>query len=103
MPFEPRDHRISLEAAAAQTRRYRESAGPSATKGGAFRREAFEEILKQPGCTAIRFYYGVNDKGEPSLVLVGVGQDDNDMVDGALMDIIIPCPPVCGDGNSLNS
>jgi hypothetical protein len=103
MPFEPRDHRISLEAAAAQTRRYRESAGPNVTKGGAFRREAFEEILKQPGCTGIRFYYGVNDKGEPGLVLVGVGTDDNDMVNGALMDIIFPCPPLCGDGNSLNS
>ena len=103
MPFEPRDHRISLEAAAAQTRRFRESAGPTAVKGGAFRREAFEEILKQPGCTGIRFYYGVDDKGEPSLVLVGVGQDDNDMVNGALMDLIVPCPPICGDGNSLNS
>jgi hypothetical protein len=53
--------------------------------------------------TLIRFYYGVNDKGEPSLVLVGVGKDDNDMVDGALMDIIIHCPPFCGDGNSLNT
>jgi hypothetical protein len=103
MPFEPRNHRISLEVAAAQTRRYRESAGPSATKGGAFRREAFEEILKQSGCTGIRFYYGVDDKGEPSLVLVGVGSDDNDMVNGALMDAIFPCPPFCGDGNSLNS
>jgi hypothetical protein len=103
MPFEPRDHRISLEAAAAQTRRFRESAGPTAVKGGAFRREAFEEILKQPGCTGIRLYYGVDDKGEPSLVLVGVGQDDNDMVDGALIDTIFPCPPFCGDGNSLNS
>jgi hypothetical protein len=103
MPFEPRDHRISLEAAAAQTRRYRESAGPSATKGGAFRREAFEEILKQPGCTGIRFYYGVNDKGEQSLVLVGVDSKDNDMTGGALMDIIFQCPPFCGDGNTLNS
>jgi hypothetical protein len=103
MPFEPRNHRISLEAAAAQTRRYRESAGPAAAKGGAFRREAFDEILKQPGCTGIRFYYGVDDKGERSLVLVGVGSDDNDMVKGALMDIIFTCPPFCGDGNNLNS
>ena len=102
MPFESRDHRIPLEVAAAQTRRFRESAGPSAVKGGAFRREAFEEILKQPGCTGIRFYYGVDDKGAPSLVLVGVDSDDNDMVNGAVMDIIYPCPPFCGDGNSLN-
>jgi hypothetical protein len=103
MALEPRDHRISLAAAAAQTRRYRESEEPSAAKGGAFGREAFEAILKQPGCTGIRFYYGIDDKGEPSLVLVGIGADDNDMVDGELMDVIFPCPPYCGEGNSLNS
>jgi len=103
MPLEPRDHRISLEAASVQTRRHRESMGAGGTKGGAFRREALDEILRQPGCVGIRFYYGVNDKGEPSLVLVGVGDDDNDMMQGALMDTIFPCPPFCGDGNSLNS
>ena len=98
MAFPPnRDHKITLEAARALTRRYRSKAGPEAVKGGMFPRDVFETLLAQPGCAAIRFYYGEAENGAPELVLVGVDVDGNDMTSASLFDLSLPCPPYCGD------
>ena len=100
MPLpDPKSRRIPLDEAAAMTRRYRESMH----KGWMFLRKDLDELLAQPGCAGMRFYYGLNDKGENGLVMVGVDRDGNDMVKGVLLDDGFPCPIWCGDGNSLNS
>lgn len=92
-------HRIPLEEAAAMTRRYREGMH----KGGLFLRADVDALLGQKGCSGLRFYYGLGVNGEDTLILVGVDQEGNDMVNGVLIDTSFPCPPFCGDGNSLNS
>lgn len=102
MAEEPRNFNISLAAAAALTKRARESRA-GLEKGGSFSREAVESVLKQPGCTGLRFYYGRHADGREALVLVGVDAKGNDMTGGVMIEDHWPCPPFCGDGNSLNS
>ena len=95
----PKGHRIPLSEAAEQTKRYRDSM----SKGGLFLRGELDDLLAQPGCSGLRFYYGRDKDGMDTLILVGVDKDGNDIVNGVLLDLHFPCPPVCGGGNQLNS
>jgi hypothetical protein len=95
----PKGHGIPLSEAATQTKRSRDSSH----KGGMFLRKELDDLLAQPGCSGVRFYYGLDANGQDSLILVGVDKDGNDMVNGVLIDGSFPCPPFCGGGNSLNS
>ena len=98
MAFPPnRDHKITLEAARALTRRYRKRAGQGAVRGCMFPREVFEALLHEPGCVAIRAYFAETENGALDLVLVGVDVDGNDMTSATLYDGSFPCPPYCGD------
>lgn len=96
---DPRSHRISVADAAAQTRRYREGQ----QKGGFFLRKELDELLAQPGCSGLRYYYGRKVDGQESLLLVGVDKDGNDLVQGIIMEESFLCPPICGSANALNS
>lgn len=99
MPFPPkRDHTIPRAAAAALTRRYRETAGEGAQLATMFPRDVYERILAQPGCAGIRAYEGRSEQGERQTVLVGVDKDGKDMLNGVLAEFTLPCPPYCGGG-----
>jgi hypothetical protein len=103
MAFPPRqDHAITLEAAAALTRRYRETAGPGAQRAAMFPRAVFEALLALPGCAGIRIYNGQSEKGTRESILVGVDGEGNDMTSATLFDYGLPCPPYCGGGDVLN-
>lgn len=94
----PRNHKITIgEARALMAKR------PTGltTRGGYFPREAIDAILKQPGCTGIRFYYGTNTDGSPALVLVGMDASSADLTDGEIIDTHYPCPPFCDTGSAL--
>ena len=95
----PKSHGISLSDAAAQTKR----ANDGKLKGGLFLRKELDALLAQPGCSGVRYYYGVDANGADSLILVGVDKEGNDMVNGVMMNTPFPCPPFCGAANSLNS
>ena len=97
------DHRISLEAAAAQTRRYRQGGKLRSGDCGAFLGPQVQELLAQPGCVGMRIYKGRNDECMDSSVLVGVDGDGNDMVEGVLLEFEVRCPPICADINPLNN
>ncbi len=99
----PKDHRIPLEAAAAQTKSHRDSAGKDAVKGGLFLRKSVDELLAQPGVAGVRFYFGRNATNAPTVILAGVDQAGNDLVNGVLLDEHFYCPPFCGTANPLNS
>ncbi len=102
MALPPRDHRISLAAAAALTRRHRE-AKVSTEKSGAFHKDQVLELLGQPGCVALRIYYGRNAVGAPALILTGVDSSDSDITGGTILEEHMPCPPFCGGDNPLNT
>ena|ERR1041385_5692271 len=97
------DQRISLDEAADMTKRYRNSVAAGSRKGGFFGRDGIETILAQEGCVGIRYYNGINSRGEPVIILVGADANENDMTTGQLLEFAIPCPTQCGANNSLNS
>jgi len=96
------DHSITLADAAVLTKKYRDSVPDGSRKGGFFGRAALEAILAQDTCVGIRYYHGINDRDEPVLVLVGADRDENDLYNGALAEIAMPCPTLCSTNNPLN-
>ncbi|HZG00437.1 MAG TPA: hypothetical protein VEY71_05505 [Chitinophagales bacterium] len=97
------DHGIELPDAAAMTKRYR-SRHPNGTKGGFFGRAAVEEILGQPDVVGIRYYFAYDaDSDVLRVILVGVRENADDVYTGALAEISVVCPDVCGVNNPLNS
>ena len=99
------DHHITLDAAAAITAAYRVSAEGKAGRavlGGVFGRGIIDQILAQPGCVGLRYYYGIDKSSAPVLVLVGVTADNNDIWQGTLAEVAYPCPPICPMPNPLN-
>lgn len=99
----PQNHQISLVDAKRYIQNYRNNPTPDPSiKGGVFNREIFDTILIQPGCTGIRYYYAKMDDGTPTIVVVGVDANGNDMEGGIIGEFTTPCPPYC-DGNSTLS
>ncbi|MBN1153388.1 hypothetical protein JXB12_00555 [candidate division KSB1 bacterium] len=82
------DHRISLEEAKQLMRNYTAQA-VSPVKGGFFSRDALIELLDQQKCIGLRYYYGTDDDGTPTLVLVGVDEQEDDMA-GIILEKSIP-------------
>jgi hypothetical protein len=104
MPFpEPNSHDISLPEAAEFTRSYRDSVPAGSILGGLFNAEAVQNILRQPGCAGLRYYYGRNTSGKPVLILVGVTAENEDIYNGVLAEMSWPCPDYCSSANPLNS
>ncbi|HLK96341.1 MAG TPA: hypothetical protein VK364_01105 [Hymenobacter sp.] len=97
-------HDVTLNDAAAMTKRYRD-ASINPIKGGFFGRDAIEAILAQTDCVGMRFYFALDDAQEPKMtvVLVGTKANEDDIVSGRIMDTAIPCPNRCGANNKLNS
>lgn len=101
MPLPPKkDHRITLPEAAELARGHR-NANAGEPKAHLFHREAFDQLLAQPGCQAIRIYRGRGKGGEHHLVMVGVDSTGADMTSGAVMERCDPCPPDCDPASAL--
>jgi hypothetical protein len=96
------DHTINPTAAAAFTKTYRD-ANPGKIIGGYFTRDCFDSILAQTGCAGIRYYYALNTSLEPCIVVTGVDVSGNDLCNGVLIEMSIPCPNMCSTANFLNS
>lgn len=96
-------HQISLEDAARLTFNYRSRKAPGQPHGGFFGKAALQRVLSQPGCTGIRFWFGVSEDSIRNLVMLGVNQYGMDMFHGALLEMSSLCPPLCDKANPLNS
>lgn len=94
-----KSHRVALDEAAAQAKRARDGG----IKGGYFHRKDLDDLLAQPGCVGIRYYYGRKGDGQDTLIVVGVDKEGNDMTQGVVMEDSFWCPPFCGSANTLNS
>lgn len=97
------NHRVTLAEASRLTRNFREGLDPAGIKGGYFGRNIIEAILSQPGCAGIRMYFAITDEWTPTLVLVGVLPNGNDMFEGVLGEDTLPCPPYCPEANPLTT
>jgi hypothetical protein len=100
-PLPPeRDHRITLAAAVDLTHRHQRE-HPDEGAAGYFFRAAFDVILAQVGCAAIRIYRGKAADGSRHFVLVGATANGRDISEGAVMEQDWPCPPFCAVGSPL--
>jgi hypothetical protein len=96
------DHTIPLQEASEWTANYR-NANHNQTRAHLFGQESVNAVLQQAGCVGIRIYYAITVTGEKELVIVGVDANQNDLVNGIILDRSFHCPPECGNTNSLNS
>jgi hypothetical protein len=71
--------KISHETAAEFILSY-DKAYPDDIKWFSMGKNVLEQILAQPGCAGIRFYNGINEKGQKTLVYVGMDCDGKDIV-----------------------
>jgi len=94
---------ITLVAASKYTRNFRQRADAGAIKAGLFWKEYVQKLLDQPNCVAMRYYHAVDEKDYPVIVLIGVDSDGNDITNGTILEIGLPCPPFCSNINQLNS
>ncbi len=93
---------ITIAEASTMTLNFR-TTNPNGVKGHFLGKELLDNILAQPECVGLRIYYALNAKGGKELVVVGVDNQENDIISGIIADRTIHCPPNCGTSNPLNS
>jgi hypothetical protein len=101
MSIPTRSHSISLAQAAELTRRHREQ-NPDQEKAGSFHADQVRELLAQPGVAGLRYYHGLNEDGSYAIILVGQNERMEDLVEGVMLELHFPCPPICAQPNMLN-
>ena len=94
---------ITLVTASGWTVNYRNQMSNSDLKGHFFGKDHYIKILAQTGCVGIRNYHGIDDDGKKVLIMVGVDEFENDLVDGIIVEKAVGCPKSCGRANDLNS
>ena len=61
----------------------------------AYHRDIFDKILADERCVGIRFYPGIDDKGEVTLLYCGFDAKGNNILQGTIGDLPYRCPPFC--------
>ena len=102
------DNLITLDQAVAMTSLYRqekENILAEAYKGNnllciceTFTREAFDTLLGEEACTAVRIYYGMSDDLQIHAIAVGVNSDNEDILPNSNLANMSDPPPVIEDG-----
>lgn len=116
-------HIISLQEAIAMTDRYRQNRETIIdsqyqnqnilASSESFDRAPFDSLLEQDGCTGLRIYYGMDENLKVHAIIVGVNENDEDMVSASasllndpediLIDKGVRCPEICPPESPLNS
>lgn len=94
---------ITLVTASAWTENYRNKMSLGDPLGHFFGKNNYTKILAQIGCVGIRNYHGIDDDGNKVLIMVGVDENEDDMVNGVIVEKALRCPTYCGRSNDLNS
>lgn len=96
------DQQIDATTAEQLTKNYRLE-NPGQTLGHYFSKRTLHAVLDNPNCVGARIYYAATENGEKELVIVGVDQNENDLISGFLGDRTFKSPPHKGAANFLNS
>jgi len=89
-------HLISLEEATLLTHSYQNSViSLGQTISAKFDSSSISMLLSQPNCTGVRIYLGLNVNDEITPVIVGIDANNNDLVNGIILDRGELCPPHC--------
>lgn len=111
-------HFISLSTAVDMTTLYRQDRETILATGyknqnilpkcETFDRAAFDAVLAQSGCEAIRIYYGMDSNNKVHAVIVGVNDSDEDIIfpntdNSKIIETGTRCPDNCPPTSDLNS
>lgn len=93
-----RDHRITQEEAAGLVKAFQAGAKAGDHRATVFNRSAFEQLLAQPEAAGIRIYRAMHADGPPTLVMVAVDTEGQDVATSGSVFIQkgTDCPPNCG-------
>jgi hypothetical protein len=97
------DHDIPLSTAAEWTANYRASAGSNATIAHFFGKDAVKALLEQQNAVGMRLYYALDGDGNKQMIITAVDSDGNDLYEGDLLEMSLPCPENCSAANPLNT
>jgi hypothetical protein len=74
-------------------------------------RKQIDAILNTPNAVNIRIYFGMDEKMNNHLMMVGVDKEGNDLLpttsktegegEGEVYNLALPCPPTCSRGGGL--
>ena len=90
-----------LATAAEWTANYRNQMTEGEPKAHFFGMNIIKDILAQSGCVGIRCYYALDEKGVQQMIMVGADKDENDLYNGIIAEVSLPCPPFCPNGSPL--
>lgn len=94
---------VTLREASGWTANYRATIASGEIIAHFFGTDKIKAILDQSDCVGIRIYYGIDENGKKNLILVGAKANEDDMVDGLILERAFTCPPKCATSNVLNS
>jgi hypothetical protein len=94
---------VTLAEASGWTANYRKTIPAGEIIAQFFGKNQLLKILNQKGCIGVRFYYGIGDDGIKNIIAVGATSNQNDMIEGIILEYALKCPPYCSVSNSLNS
>ena len=94
--------KVTLAEAAVWTSGYRRTISQGEIIAHFFGKDKLNDILSQPGCMGVRMYHGL-ENNKKNLVLVGADANENDMVNGVILEHSSTCPSNCSSANPLNS
>lgn len=95
------NHKVSEREGRELIQNFREEISGGSVVGGFFGKNALVNLLTQPGVVGIRAYFGKEQNGTSTLVLFGVNEHGDDVVEGvAPLASWFPCPPFCPQGDT---
>lgn len=95
-------HFISLQEAETMTHAYQEAPEfQGLTIAGCMDKEAYQDLMNQPGCVSVRTYFALDENSILTIVVVGVDANGEDMTSGILLERAQPCPHHCPKNSSL--
>ena len=99
------DFKITLEEALKWIKNWRTNIPKEPAKAHLIEKQALLDVMEPSDVVSVRAYMAVDDKGIQKLVIVGVDENGQDLVDSdhIIVDHTKPCPPDCGiDSQLLN-
>lgn len=95
-PYKPRRHEVSHAAAIRMRKRAIAVLGCDGIgRSAGYNREIFDKILSNPACVGIRFFPGINDDGEFTILFCAFDSKGNNILKGTIGDVPYHCPPFC--------
>ncbi len=86
---------ITQQEATTMMGKYQQGISADEVKAVSYGANHYNNILAQADCIGIANYFGKDDDGKKTLVLVGIDKDGKGIWDGIILEYAARCPPFC--------